>query len=82
MLFIFASCAACLLAAPCCWPACKKDDTTAGRARAHPGFTVTLNTSQYPVVATFTNTSTDGFLYQWDFGDGSPLASGQNVTHT
>ena len=45
-------------------------------------FTVALNTSVYPVVATFTNTSTDGFLYQWDFGDGSPLASGRNVTHT
>ena len=45
-------------------------------------FTVALNTTVYPVVATFTNTSTDGFLYQWDFGDGSPLASGRNVTHT
>lgn len=46
------------------------------------GFTVALNTTQYPVVATFTNTSADGFLYQWDFGDGSPLASGRDVTHT
>ena len=45
-------------------------------------FTVALNTTVYPVVATFTNTSADGFLYQWDFGDGSPLASGRNVTHT
>ncbi|WP_460609638.1 PKD domain-containing protein [Hymenobacter terrigena] len=45
-------------------------------------FTVALNTTQYPVVATFTNTSTDGFLYQWDFGDGSPLVTGVNVTHT
>ena len=45
-------------------------------------FTVTLNTSQYPVVATFTNKSTDAFIYQWDFGDGSALAQGQNVTHT
>lgn len=45
-------------------------------------FTVALNTTVYPVVATFTNTSTDGFLYQWDFGDGSPLATGRDVTHT
>ena len=45
-------------------------------------FTVALNTSVYPVVATFSNTSTDGFLYQWDFGDGSPLVSGRDVTHT
>ena len=46
------------------------------------GFTVALNTSVYPVVATFTNTSADGFLYQWDFGDGSNLVSGRDVTHT
>ena len=46
------------------------------------GFTVALNTTVYPVVATFTNTSADGFLYQWDFGDGSPLASGRDVSHT
>ena len=46
------------------------------------GFTVALNTSVYPVVATFTNTSTDGFLYQWDFGDGSDLVSGRDVSHT
>ena len=46
------------------------------------GFTVSLNTSVFPVVATFTNTSTDGFLYQWDFGDGSALATGRDVTHT
>ncbi|MGY3090643.1 hypothetical protein ACVWYF_003704 [Hymenobacter sp. UYAg731] len=46
------------------------------------GFTVALNTTVYPVVATFTNTSADGFLYQWDFGDGSPLATGRDVTHT
>ena len=44
-------------------------------------FTVALNTTVYPVVATFTNTSTDGFLYQWDFGDGSPLVSGRDVNH-
>jgi PKD repeat protein len=44
-------------------------------------FTYVVDESQYPVVVTFTNTSTDGFLYQWDFGDGSPLVSGKNVTH-
>lgn len=45
-------------------------------------FSVTLNTSVFPVVATFTNNSADAFLYQWDFGDGSALATGRNVTHT
>lgn len=45
-------------------------------------FSVQLNTTQFPVVATFTNNSQDGFLYQWDFGDGTPLSTGNNVTHT
>ncbi|AMR29271.1 hypothetical protein A0257_20670 [Hymenobacter psoromatis] len=63
--------------------ACRKDGvTTLDGPIPTPGFTVALNTTQYPVVATFTNTTTDAFLYQWDFGDGSPLASGPNVTHT
>ena len=63
--------------------ACRKDDPT-GLEGPVPAadFTVALNTSQFPIVATFTNKTTDGFLYQWDFGDGSPLVSGQNVTHT
>jgi PKD repeat protein len=63
--------------------ACRKDEV-ADLSGPLPtaDFTVTLNTSQYPVVATFTNKSTDSFLYQWDFGDGSALAQGQNVTHT
>ena len=63
--------------------ACKKDDRKELEGPVPSAeFTVSLNTSQFPVVATFTNTSTDGFLYQWDFGDGSALASGQTVTHT
>lgn len=61
---------------------CRKDGVTSleGPVPA-PMFTVALNSSQYPVVATFTNTTTDAFLYQWDFGDGSPLVSGKTVTH-
>ena len=63
--------------------ACRKDDAPSiDGPLPTADFTVTLNTSQYPVVATFTNKSTDAFIYQWDFGDGSALASGQNVTHT
>jgi len=61
---------------------CRKDevDTLEGPLPT-AAFTYTLDTSQFPVKVTFTNTSTDGFLYQWDFGDGSPLESGQNATH-
>ena len=63
--------------------ACRKDDPTNLEGPVPTtDFTVSLNTNQFPVVATFTNTTTSAFLYQWDFGDGSPLASGQNVTHT
>ncbi|MDB5233523.1 MAG: hypothetical protein JWR44_516 [Hymenobacter sp.] len=62
--------------------ACRKDDPTGLEGPVPTAdFTVALNTNQFPVVATFTNNSTDAFLYQWDFGDGSPLASGKNVTH-
>ena len=74
--------AALVLASVAALVACRKDEVTTLQGPVPtPGFTVQLNTSQYPVVATFTNTTTDGFLYQWDFGDGSALASGQNVTH-
>lgn len=63
--------------------ACRKDDAPSiDGPLPTADFTVTLNTSQYPVVATFTNKSMDAFIYQWDFGDGSALAQGQNVTHT
>ncbi len=72
-----------VLAGAAALAACRKDGvTTLEGPVPTPGFTVALNTTQYPVVATFTNTTTDAFLYQWDFGDGSPLVSGQNVTHT
>jgi PKD repeat protein len=72
-----------VLASVAALAACRKDEVTSLEGPVPTAnFTVALNTSQYPVVATFTNTTTDGFIYQWDFGDGSPLASGQNVTHT
>jgi PKD repeat protein len=76
--------AALVLAGAAALAACRKDTgaTSLEGPIPTPAFTVTLNTSQYPVTATFTNTTTDAFLYQWDFGDGSPLVSGQNVTHT
>ena len=76
--------AALVLAGAAALAACRKDTgaTSLEGPIPTPAFTVTLNTSQYPVIATFTNTTADAFLYQWDFGDGSPLVSGQNVTHT
>lgn len=62
--------------------ACELEEGTLEGPVAAAAFTSQLNTTQYPVVASFTNTSQDGFLYQWNFGDGPELVSGTNVTHT
>ncbi|MCC3158555.1 PKD domain-containing protein [Hymenobacter sp. 15J16-1T3B] len=48
-------------------------------------FSSQLNTTQYPVEVTFTSSSQDGFLEQWNFGDNSPLethTAGEVVKHT
>ena len=75
--------AALMLAGTVALVACRKDEVTSLDGPVPtPSFTVKLNTDQYPVVATFTNTTADAFLYQWDFGDGTALSAGQNVTHT
>ncbi|QIX60574.1 PKD domain-containing protein [Hymenobacter sp. BT18] len=72
-----------LLLAPALLTSCEKegDDYTLEGAAPQASFTTTVKTTEFPTVVTFTNTSKDAFLYQWDFGDGSPLEKGQNVTH-
>ncbi|GAB3823314.1 PKD domain-containing protein [Hymenobacter jeollabukensis] len=48
-------------------------------------FSTQLNTAQYPVEVTFTSSSQDDFLEQWNFGDGSALEThraGEVVKHT
>ena len=40
------------------------------------------DTLPYPYDVTFTNNSTEAFLYQWNFGDNSALSSEQNPVHT
>ncbi|OON66043.1 hypothetical protein B0919_22670 [Hymenobacter sp. CRA2] len=74
-----------LLAGACTLGACEQEEGKLEGPVPTPGFTVQLNTTQFPVVATFTNTTPDGFVNQWDFGDGSPTESGvglNTVTHT
>lgn len=44
-------------------------------------FTSTVNSSQFPVTVTFTDTSQDAFQNIWDFGDGA-TAQGKVVMHT
>ncbi|WP_082318044.1 PKD domain-containing protein [Hymenobacter sp. DG25A] len=71
-----------LVAAPLLLASCEKEDYKLEGPVPTADFSAQVNTTEYPSVVTFTNNSKDAFLYQWDFGDGSPLASGQNVTHT
>ncbi|RTQ43602.1 PKD domain-containing protein, partial [Hymenobacter gummosus] len=72
-----------LLAGACCaLRACEQEEGKLDGPAPAASFTVQLNTAQYPVVATFTSTSQNGFLDQWDFGDGSSLESRETVTHT
>ena len=71
-----------LLAGPLLLAGCSKNDkgSLSGPVPA-ASFTSTVNASQYPVTVTFTDNSTDGFINQWEFGDGT-TGTGKTVTHT
>ncbi|GAA4496409.1 hypothetical protein GCM10023172_09640 [Hymenobacter ginsengisoli] len=71
-----------LLASPLVLGACSKNDkgSLQGAVPA-ASFTTAINSSQYPVTVTFTDNSTDGFINQWEFGDGT-TGTGKTVTHT
>ncbi|ALW84818.1 hypothetical protein AUC43_06790 [Hymenobacter sedentarius] len=71
-----------LLMAPLMLASCKKDVDNYSLEGAVPAsdFTVTKVTTGLTTTATFTATNTDGFLYQWDFGDGT-VGSGKTATH-
>lgn len=71
-----------LLASSLLFTACDKEDD--GKLEG-PKPTISFTASTPKVVGltsevTFTSTSTDAFLYQWDFGDGT-IGSGQTITH-
>ncbi|WP_185816820.1 PKD domain-containing protein [Hymenobacter metallilatus] len=72
-----------LLAAPLLLASCQKegDDYTLEGGVPQSSFTFQANTVEFPTVVTFTSTSTDGFINQWNFGDNS-LGTGTTVTHT
>ncbi|SNR58749.1 MULTISPECIES: PKD domain-containing protein [Hymenobacter] len=71
-----------LLSAPLLFSSCKiEDDYELEGSVPQSSFTFQANTTEFPTVVTFTSTSQDGFLYQWNFGDNS-RASGNTVQHT
>ncbi|MBX0291840.1 PKD domain-containing protein [Hymenobacter sp. HSC-4F20] len=70
-----------LLATPLLFASCDKEDT--GKlegAIPASGFTTTSRSVGLTTEVTFTATNQDGFLYQWEFGDGT-VGSGKQVTH-
>lgn len=71
-----------LLASPLVLAACTKNDKGSLEGPVpSASFTSTVNSSQYPVTVTYTDNSTDGFINQWEFGDGT-TGTGKTVTHT
>ena len=65
---------------------CKKEDLELSGTSSLAGFSFTqapaTDTLPYAYKITFTNTSTDAFQYQWNFGDNTPLSSEKNPVHT
>ncbi|MCA8832968.1 PKD domain-containing protein [Hymenobacter pini] len=72
-----------LLAAPLLLASCQKDgdDNKLEGAVPQASFTYQTNTTEFPTVVTFTSTSSDGFVYEWDFGDNS-RGTGSPASHT
>ncbi|OGX84230.1 hypothetical protein BEN48_16325 [Hymenobacter glacialis] len=72
-----------LLATPLLLASCSKDDDNQLEgAVPKSSFTFQVNTTEFPTVVTFTSTSQDGFLYQYNFLGENAVATGPTVTRT
>lgn len=64
---------------------CKKSDLELSGTASTAGFTFiqspAKDTLPYAYTLSFTNSSIEEFLYQWNFGDASPLSSQKNPVH-
>jgi PKD repeat protein len=63
------------------WKLCSSFQTTSIVVDPNAVASYTADATNAPTVA-FTNTSTGGTSYSWDFGDGSPADLTQNPSHT
>lgn len=72
-----------LVVSPLLFTACKKNDKgELNGPEPVASYTVSApKTVGLTSQVTFTSTSTDAFLYEWDFGDGT-TGTGQTITHT
>ncbi|MBC6612661.1 PKD domain-containing protein [Hymenobacter sp. BT507] len=71
-----------LLASPLLFTGCdKNDEGQLEGALPSPSFTSTVNSTQFPVKVTFNNTSENGFINEWEYGDGT-TGTGSPATHT
>jgi PKD repeat protein len=65
---------------------CKKSTNELSGSASTAGFNFAQDpgsdTLPYPSVVRFDNTSSEAFLYQWNFGDNSALSSEKNPVHT
>ena len=65
---------------------CKKSDLELSGTASQAGFEFAQlpgsDTLPYAYKVAFTNTSSEEFLYQWNFGDNSSLSSEKNPVHT
>ncbi len=75
-----------LLAAMFLFSSCKKTDLELVGGPSTADFTFqqspASDTLPYPYTVNFNNTSSEEFLYQWNFGDNTSLSSTKNPVHT
>lgn len=68
------------------WFGCKKTDPVISGSASSAGFTAAItsvpDTLPFLQKVAFTNSSTDAFIYKWNFGDGTDQVADKNPLHT